>query len=300
MKVTRAVPAAIAMKQAKKGDWRTTALMIGGIAVSFAGGIGLGAAYMLDRTRNGMIAQQQKDVLADLYRDVVAQRLGMAPEKVTARDLEAAAKIDPTLRNAIQRVNHDKDSQNRVSALAMGGGLALGGILPGVSGVSSAAAKGALAMAGNVGGSVAGSAASGLFDKPVLHTNDVVLHLNEKRTAGQPVTSHDIMMLRIAQDEALQARIKKQSGHAFHKMNAAQQTVIMQGMPELAASAEQDAQRFNSGALDEAALVTGAAGQQAVQGGWAERVGGPRNRGSFVDGVKAQRAQAKTQATQGI
>lgn len=279
------------MQQAKKGNWKTTALFVGSIAVSFLGGLGLGASHLMDRARNGEVAKQQKTVLVDMYRGVIAQRLGMDPARVNVRDLEAAAQIDPVLKNAMQRIERDKNSENRVSALASGGGLALGGILPGVSGVT----KGVVSVVGSLGG----AAVSGLFNKDVLNTDDVMMHINGKRSAGQGITTQDVMMLRIAQDETLQASIKQRSGHAFHKMNPQQQQMLMQNMPELANSAQVDAQRFNGGQIDEAGLLSGTAGQMAVRGGWAQQVGGSRKvEGSFVAGLSAERAAAAGRAAQ--
>lgn len=286
-----------------KGGFVSTALFIGVFAAGFLGAGGMIGSYFIDRQRNAHIASRQKQVLADYYRVPVAATLGIDPNKITARDLQMAAQVNPQIANAIARVDREKDSQNRLSLMATGGGLAGGamlagaGWLPGISGINNTLAHGVAHTVGSVGGSVAGMAANPLFDKPVLNTDDVMQHINEKRQKGEAVTSKDIFLLRIAQDEDLQMRIKKQTGgHAFHKMNEAQQQVVIQSMPELLAAAENDAQLLNSGRMDEAMLVMHSPGmqKQVEQQGWANRVGGSRMRaGSFVSRVNADREQQR-------
>ena len=294
MNVTSSRVGAIAKPMARPGNFKTTALMVGSIAVSFLGGLGLGASHFMDRARNGEVAKQQKKILVERYRGLIAERLGMDPARVGVRDLDMAAQNDPVLRNAVERIEHDRKSENRISVMATGGGMAVGGLLPGVSGI----AKGGVSIAG----SVVGSVASGFFNKNVLHTDDVMRHIAEQRQAGQAISTQDVMLLRIAQDETLQARIKERSGHAFHKMNDEQQAQLMQSMPELANAAAVDAQRLNSGQINEAGLLSSTSGQMAVRGGWAERVGGSRPmQGSFVQGLNAERAAAAARgATNGV
>ncbi len=295
MKVIKSNIAGLAkIKSRAKNDWVHMALGVTSFAVTWLGGAGLLASMGLDNIKNNRAAKRQKQVLADYYRVPVAHQLGIDPNSVNVKDLELAAQVNPMIAGAIAKVNRERDSDNRSSLLANGGAMALGGILPGVSGVEAAIGKGAASAVGNVGGSLAGGAISSIFDKDVLQVADMVDFINEKRTKGEAVTPKDIMLLRVAQDETLQKDIKKQSGgKPFHKMDEAQQAAVIQAMPEMVAQASQDAAALNSGA-DEASVlmkVPGATAAAAPAPSWAARVGGAKAQaGSFVSQLNAERA----------
>ena len=186
---------------------------------------------------------------------------------------------------AIEKVDNEKSDNNRASTMIAGGGLALGGMVPGLSGVSHLAAHGAVAVA-------SGMAAS-LMNKDVLNTHDVMEHINGKRVAGETITAADIVTLRISQNEDLQREIKKVNGTAFHKMNEAQQKAVIVGMPAME-DAQAFADRINGGLITEQDVLM--AGQ--AKPNWAAKVGGPRAaQGSFVE---QQRARAAASAAQGF
>lgn len=283
-----------------KGGFMQTALGVAVMAAGFFGIAGISASYFIERHKNQRAANRQLDVLADYYRAPVAAQLGIDPNSVNVKDLALAARVNPQIANAIAKVDREKNSQNRIAGLAATGGavggaaLAGAGWLPGVSGISHTVSHGIAHAVGSVGGSVAGIAANPLFDKKVLATQDVVEQLDAKRKADQPVTTEDIFMLRLAQDEKLQAQIKKDRGTHFHKMNPAQQTLLMQAMPEMMQAAEADAQLVNAGRIDPAGLIV------QSPGSWANRVGGPRAMGSgFMQQEQARRAAQQQAAMAG-
>ncbi len=301
--VKSSTTAAVSLKsgmEKAKGGFVNTALGVAVFAVAWLGLPGMIGSFFIDRAKNDRVANEQKKVLADYYRVPVAAQLGIDPNSVTVKDLQLAAQVNPMVANAIAKVDREKNSQNRVALMAAGGGIAGGallggaGLLPGISGLSHSAGHAVAHTVGSVGGSVAGMAVNPLFDKHVLETTDVAAHISEKRSQGQAVEANDIFLLRMAQDEQLQKQIKKQTGgHAFHKMNPAQQQVVMQSMPELMQAAARDAELLNRGQIDEANLVMHSPGmqQRAEQGGWAQRVGGQKMRaGSFAAQVNAERA----------
>lgn len=235
-------PVKQAMENAQ-GGWKVRALQAGALAVSFLGGLGLGASFFMERHKNKIVADQSKAVLADYYRNQIAAQLGINPNRVSASDLELAAKVNPTLANAISKIDREKNSSNRASTMATGGALALGaGMIPGLSGATLAAAH------------LATSAVSGVavkvFEADVLNTQDTMEYLNDKRIKRQPISAADIVMLRISQDEALQAQLKKVNGKAFHKMNEAEQKAVIVGMPMMA-DAMQVADKINAGMMTE-------------------------------------------------
>ncbi len=281
-----------------KGNWKTTAMMAGGAVLSFFGGVGITAAFALERQKNAMIAKDGKKVLANYYRNQVATQLGINPKHVGVTELEMAARTNTTFAQAIAKLERERGDNNRQNNFVTGGAFALGGMMPGLSGFSHLAAHGAVA----VGGSVAASA----FNADVLHTHDVMEKLNEKRLHGQPITATDIVLLQISQNEELQKQLKKTNGVAFSKMTDEQQRGVMIAMPEIQ-QARVLAERAN------AMIATGEAKEQdilmmvsaepiaqvappvqaaAPQGGWAARVGGPRAGAnvSFRAQVEARRA----------
>jgi|GEM_PF-5422951 len=272
---------------------RNLALMAAAFGATLFGGIGLGASMMLDRHKNSEIAKDQKKILADHYREQVAAQLGISPDRVSAADLELAAKVNPQMAQLIKKVDLERDRNDRAAVIATGSGLALGGVLPGVSVVSGIAGKGVAATVGHVGGAIGGGMASGILNKDHLFTQDVVEHIDNKMQQGQPVTSFDVMMLRISQDEKLQDGIKKQTGKVFHKLDEAQQRAVAASMPDLYSSAEGDAEAINAGRVTQQDLLVTSPGAQPAKAPapWAQRVGGKRaQQGSFVQAYQAEQA----------
>ena len=272
--------------QKAQGGWGITALQVAAIAASFLWALGVGASFMLERQKNAAIAQKSKEVLTDYYRNQVAAQLGIDPKKVRTGDLEMAAKVNPTIANAIAKVDRERNDNNRANTFASGASIALGGMVPGLSGISHLAAHTAVTFAGG--------AAAGIFNKDVLHTQDMMEHLNQKRVEGKAITAADIVMLRISQDEALQEALKKQNGKPFHKMNEAEQQAVIVGMPDMADAADM-AERINQGFMTEQDVLMAAPAKQS----WASRVSAsraPRAAGSFVEQHQARLAAAQTAA----
>jgi len=285
----------------REGFWK-------GMAVTAAIGmiplVGVGLATIFDFFKNGAIANKQKTVLADYYKNQVAATLGIDPRKVTARELDAAARINPMIASAIAKVKHDKDNSNRAAVLGAAGAYATGAALaPVLGGVVSATAQPIIHMATHVAvdgaGQMAGGGVSSLFDKQVLHVHDVMEHLDEMHKAGTPITAKDVMMLRIAQSEPLQKEIRKHSEMAFHKMNEAQQQAVISSLPsQYWTEAQESAAKINSGQMDVPHLLNVPANDNMSAANdnptsWTDRVGGARgNTGSWMAAEDQRRAAA--------
>lgn len=295
LNVKSARTAAVSMKTRlleQEGGFKHIALLVGVFAAGLLGFVGLGAvgagiSFAADRTRNASIAEGKKQVLADELRVPIAAQLGISSKSVTTRDLELAAQVNPTVRNAIAKVKKEKDDNNRAALAAAGAGVAAGWI-PGVGALTSTLAQGAVHMGGAVAGDLGSRA---LFNKDIVHTLDIYGVIQEKHAKGEAVSTADMFMLRMAQNEQLQADIKKRTGgHAFHKMNPEQQEVVMQAMPDQLAAAEKDAKLLNEGRAQPSMLLMHSPGASS---GWAQRVGGNRApAGSFTQQVSTERAQA--------
>lgn len=295
-----------------RGGFMNTALLVAAMSVGLLSFVGLGhvssaVSLGLDRIRNNRIATRQKQVLAEEFRVPVASILGIDPDSVTVNDLQLAAQVNPQVAGAISKVEHERSSNNRASMIAAGAGAAVG-FIPGAAMIAQAGgqlAQGAMHVGATIAADVG---ARTVFDKDVLEVLDVMEIIDAKMKQGQLVTWNDMMMLRIAQDETLQKQIKKHTGgEAFHKMNPAQQQVVMQALPEMHEAAAYDANLLNGRRVELSSLVLSSPGAQHQRGGgWAARVGGPRvaqdsfsqprRSGSFVQQVEARRAAAPVMA----
>lgn len=230
-------------KAQKSGTfWKVAAF-----GTAFLGAFGLGASYLMERKKNNAVRNSQLDVLAEYYRYQIAGTLGMNPDNVTASDLKTAAQMNPALRQAIQKVEDKRSSANRGAGLSSAGVLAVGGMIPGVSGVAKIGA--------DLIGSAVGSGVSNMFDKNVLHVNDMVEHIDAKLKAGEAITAQDIMILRVAQNDKWQQDFMSRYKTPFHKMKPETQSQVIASMPELMEGAGKQAYALNSGLVSPQSLV---------------------------------------------
>lgn len=287
--VTTAVVPLRERLQKAQTTWGVRALQVAAFAATLIPVIGLGVTYLVDRQKNSVVADNQKEVLAKYYRKQVAAQLGIDPGKVTKKDLELA-KGNHLIKQAVAKVEDERSSANRAAAFSLAGAATLSSFvpLPGAGTVAHTASK--LAVDG--AGAIAGGMVSSLFDKDILPTHDVMMYLDEKRASGQRITARDIAILRISQSPKQQEELKKANGIAFHKMNEGQQDIVLVNMPGMEDAAAV-AERINNGIITDLGDVLMAAPKQT----WAKKVGGPRGaRGSFVNQVNERRAAA-AQAT---
>jgi len=287
-----AAPLRVRLEKAET-TWGVRAWQVAAFAATLIPVIGLGITYAIDRHKNAVVADNQKDVLAQHYRTQIAAVVGVPSGKVTKKDLQLAAG-NPAIAQAVKKIDDEKKSADRSAAFALGGAAALSSFvpLPGAGTVAHTVSK--LAVDG--AGAIAGGAVSSMFDKDILHVHDMVVHLNDKQAAGQQITAEDIVMLRIAQDEKMQAELKTQNGKAFHKMTPEQQRAVMISMPGME-NASNVAQRINARFM----TVEDAMMAKPAQSSWAVRVGGSRGpRGSFTSQVTASRAAATPGIIQGV
>lgn len=265
---------------------RNLTLMAGALVVALIPVVGIALSTGVDRFKNSEVAKEQKQALVNHFREQIAAQVGKAdPSKVTVADLDLAVKANPRVfGNLVAKVNVEEERNNRASLMSMGTAYAAGGFIPGLGVVS------------HLGGAVAGGMASNLFNKEQLMTQDVVEMINQKATQQQPVTSFDIMLLRISQDVALQEQIKKH-GKPFHQMSETEQRAVTAALPDLYEAAERDAQALNSGRITEQDLLLSSPGANPIaspqqqKASWSQRVGGPRSarQGTWTQGVAASR-----------
>ncbi|OYW14042.1 MAG: hypothetical protein B7X02_00930, partial [Rhodospirillales bacterium 12-54-5] len=151
----------------RDGMWTSMAVTLAlGLALP---GIGVGLGYFVHRHQSAHAEKKQKQVLADHYKNEVAATLGINPANVTAKQLDDAARINPMIAGAIDKVKQQRTNSDRGALLGMTGayatGLAFAPVLSGIgSGVGEMAARFAVDGAGMLGG----DAVSTLFNKNVL------------------------------------------------------------------------------------------------------------------------------------
>lgn len=291
-----AAPLRTQLEKAER-TWGIRALQVSAFAVTLIPIIGLGVSYFIDRQKNSTVADNKQEVLAKYFRKQVAAQLSMKPEDVRGKDLTLAAKVNPkAFGPAIAKVQAELDNANRSATFATGGAMALSSLvpLPGVGTIAHTASK----VAVDVTGAIAGSAVASVFEKDLLHTQEMLEHLNEKRSKGEQITAADIVMLRISQNEKLQEELKKKNGVAFHKMDEAGQQTVIASMADMG-DAQVMADKINTGQISEQDVLMV---EQPAPGRWASRVGGPRGgqRTSFVSQVNAQRAATAQGVAGGI
>lgn len=274
MKTLRSAPTTLSWKMnAAKGGFAVAALGVAAFALSWLGAPGTVGSYAVERTRNGLIASRQKEVLA--------KHLGLS----SAEELDAKARSDPRYKAVVDPINNEKANANRSTTFANGGALALGAWMPGLSGVSHLVAHGGVALGGAV--------TSSLFDRHSFAPHEVMQDINAKRASGKAVAAQDILLLKIAQNQNWQAQFKKQHGYTFDKAKPELRRQVVNAMPELG-WAQGVANQFNSGTLEEPDLLM--LQLPAPAQNWAQAVGGSRKvAGSFVQHVQAGRAASGQQ-----
>ena len=293
--VTRSHTAAVSVNgnlrgqmEKARGSWVGKALLVSSLVIPFlffaVPWVGNAISYAFDMRRNRVIEKKQKEVLTDYYRDQVATQLGIDPKTVSVGDLELAAKVNPMIAGAINKVNAEKKSANRGAAMATAGAAAVGWI-PGVNAITNVVAHGAVHM----GGAVAGGVVSSLFDKDVLHVQDMVEHLDAQRAEGKQITPEDIVLLRISQDEKWQAAFKKQYSKPFHKLSDVEKQQVLASMPDMLLGAEKQAEALNRGLISPQNLVM--SGTESTSS-FTDQVGRKPAAQSFAAGIANERAAA--------
>lgn len=300
---TKAPPSGIV----RKSNLGVTAIALGATlvvgALSFiVPPVAAGINHVIDRIATGVKKRREMKVRTDIYRDQIAQTLGIDPARVKPKDLELAAQINPTLAAAVRDVNNEASKDNRNSALVHGAAA----VIPGAEvagGVFTAA--GLLNGAKTMGKQLALSSGTGLLMDWVgkSHINsqqlmeDMMGQINIAREQGVDVrtviTPQMIFLLRVSQDEVLQAEIKKKYNKPFQKMDPQEMQAVMLEYKPLADAVTSEAYAVGAGMMPVEELMARAPNLNSNAAKYAV---GSRN-ASFVDTLNAQRALAQQAAS---
>ena len=272
-----------------------------------------GISHVGDRISNGGKANDEIKLRANYYRNIVAAKLGMDPAKVGVNEFLMVSRSDPTFNKIVQDVYTTRDRANRESAMANGAVAAVSMAAPPLGAAAKLAVDGTkavkmtsqLAQAAKItGGMLAGTAASSLFNKDKISAQEVVERIDQclidAQQNGKPskgaVTPQLVFLLRVAQDEKFADEIKTRFGKPYQKLDPEQQLQVMQSYPELANAVTAEAYAVSNGMMTpqdlaaKAPNLNGTANQYAV---------GAQN-SSFVDALRAQRAQAAANPSQAL
>lgn len=242
LKIQASYPAAVVSLPKRTGSFGLTAVKVAAFVAAFIPVVGFGVGHVLERVGNSMKAGQEKASLAKWYAPQVAKQLGIDPNKVTARDLELAASVNPAIERVVSNINKERDSANATSAMTAVGGTVAGTFVP-VAGA--AAVKIGASM---VGSTVAGGITSWLTSPDVMKSPQMIVEkLVEARAEGKQITPIETFMLRVAQQGDLQKAIKETTGKEYYELSDGQHIALMHKFPRIAAFAEKDAAHLNRG-----------------------------------------------------
>ena len=310
----------IAKKRGEKGAfWVGVSVVTAAICfIPVIGNLGMIAASVIshvgDRIANGCKANDEIKLRANYYRNIVAAKLGMDPAKVGVNEFLLVSRSDPTFNKIVQDVYATRDRANRESMLTNGAIAAVSTVAAPAgeaiklgaeaSKITTAVAHGAYDIAKIGSGMLAGSAASSLFNKDKISAQEVVERIDQclldAQQSGKPmkgaITPQLVFLLRVAQDEAFADEIKQRFGKPYQKLEPEQQLLVMQSYPTLANAVTSEAYAVSNGMMTpqdlaaKAPNLNGTANQYAV---------GTQN-SSFVDALRAQRAQAAANPSQAM
>ncbi len=210
------------------------------IPIPFVGSAGSLLSYLPFRFSNSIEAKNQQESIANHFRVQIAERMGIAPEAVTRQHLLELAAKDEAFGKLIETSLHQQNSNNRNALI----GSVVGTVIPGATIVQS--------LGTNL---VANTAASVIFDKNEISIIDTTDHFDQVRASGGMVQPEDVMLLRVAQNDELQAQIMQDFGAKFHKLSPMKRVEAMQALPKLYQACMRDAARLNSGRVTSQALA---------------------------------------------
>ena len=253
-------------------------------------------SHLFDRVRYGADKSYELKVRTDFYRQQIAKQLGISPDQVGVKEFEAAAQINPLLNSAYNEVIRKESRENRESLLINGatafvpGGAAVKDMMSGVR------------LAQQAGHAIAGMGVSALFNREIVSSHDVLEALSNDMLKAQSegkdlravVTPRSIFMLRVAQDDVLNAEIKKRFGKSFHKLSETEQQGVMAQYPALSNAAASEAYAVATGILPLQELMASAPNLQASASRYAAAPAG-----GFAARVQAEREAAAVQAAAG-
>ena len=275
-------------------------------AVAFIPGVGGGLSGLishgLDRVRNSGKANNEMKLRANYYQDQVRAELGYSADRpVNVQDFMLASQKNPLLLKARREVELERNKENRESGM-MNAGVAAAGLI-GAGGVarlgadaSKMAKMGALAVDAGKGlaGGLAGTTMAGMFSKNEVSSQEVMERIHncmleaQQKNMPNAVMPNVVFLLRVSQDEKLGKEIKQQYSKPFHKMNDAEQGVVMNTYSALTNAVTSEAHALNQGIMPPQELMARAPNLNAA----ASRYAGAGRSGSFAQDIQARRMAA--------
>ena len=262
--------------------------------------VAAGINFCIDRVTNGIKAKRELKARMNWYRPQIARTLGMDEDKVTVKDFKKAAEINPMLAAAVKDVKRTEDKDNKTSAVVN----AATTFIPGVDmAVGATRTAKLLAGAAEVGKQLAAATAGGMLvewaSKEHINAQEalegIAGQLNAAREQGVDprtvVTPQMVFLLRVSQDEVLEAQIKQRYKKPFQKMSETEMQAVMLEYKPLADAVTSEAYAVAQGILPPQELMARAPNLKSNADKY--RVGSGNS--SFVDNLRQQRAAAAAQ-----
>lgn len=263
------------------------ALTVAGVVVGVAGGVASllgwlsaplsvplnGVSYLLERTKNGVVADDELAHRARYFSPQIFKQLGIQAKPgrlATVSEFKQAADLNPAIAKLYQAPLITKANENRSSLITNSAVAAAGAVFPGGGFAARAVdaielTKTAKAVAaitpllGTLGASVAGGMLADALKQEKVDPQMLIEGMHQaiadavQRGQRPQVPANLVFLLRVSQDPAFAAEIKAKFGngeHGFHQMNERQQAQVMGTFRALADAATAEANRVSAGIED--------------------------------------------------
>lgn len=228
-------------------------LMGAGMAVAFIPGVGGAISHVFDRWKNKSDSNHELKLRTKYYSNQIGATLGISPDRVSVKDFQTAAGMNPELGRLYREVT-SKEKRENDQSLLISGGVTAASLMP-VPGMGAAAKvlgeattatkvlKGGVEMAKVMGASVGGGAIFGALAKEDMSAQDLIEAMDkgiqQADAAGvsrrEVVNPQWMLMVRVAQDELLRKEIKDKHKKHLHHMNPQEVQAVVAAEPKLQA-----------------------------------------------------------------
>lgn len=207
-----------------------------------------------------------KQEMVDLYRDDIAQHLGIAPEQVTIGHLKEAAKENEVIAQALERQQKKTFIEVGTSLLTAAVTFGLFYVFGDASAIQNFVAKdlGLGQLLGNAVNFI-GLSTVGSFSGLVLHdglslaigartgtlkaaAHDLILAMDHDVRRGRPISREQIYGVLVAGNPQLEERIRHQFHKSYSWMSAAEKSNVLHTFG-IAAALDDLAQQINNGEI---------------------------------------------------
>jgi hypothetical protein len=184
-----------------------------------------------------------EDNMVNLYRDNIADQLGIAPEEVTRAHLKEAAKDNEIIAKALSRQRKKTFLTIATAALASVVSIGLIGFTGVADGLVDVAKKAPLDILKDVGFLFGASFTAGISNL-IIHegldaligyksglskaaAHDLIYQMDLEVKRGKPISREEVFGVMVAGDESLHTRVTKQYGKEYRDMTQGEKSRVL-------------------------------------------------------------------------